>query len=113
MQEMLGTRETEDGTQIEELFQARASGHQRAWQYVETYPDPRRRQGSCQRGKKTGRLRGKKRRITWKEYRRLLHDFELEGLMAQKGLWNLAREKRLHDRGALPREECDVIREYN
>ena len=33
--------------------------------------------------------------------------------MAQKGLWNLAREKRLHDRGALPREECDVIREYH
>ena len=29
--------------------------------------------------------------------------FELEGLMAQKGLWNLAREKILQDRGALPR----------
>ena len=33
--------------------------------------------------------------------------------MAQKDLWNLAREKRLQDRGALPREEGDVIREYN
>ena len=49
---MLGTRETENGTQIEELLPARASGHQRAWQDVETYPDPRRRQGPCQRGKK-------------------------------------------------------------
>ena len=33
--------------------------------------------------------------------------------MAQKGLWNLAREKRLQDRGAVPREEGVVVREYN
>ena len=32
--------------------------------------------------------------------------------MAQKGLWNLAREKMLQDRGALPKEEGDVVREY-
>ena len=32
--------------------------------------------------------------------------------MAQKGLWNLARENRLQDRGAMPREE-GVISEYN
>ena len=31
----------------------------------------------------------------------------------QKGFWNLASEKRLQDRGALPREEGDVIRECN
>ena len=31
-------------------------------------------------------------------------EFELKGLMAQKGLWNL---------GAMPKEEGDVIREYN
>ena len=33
--------------------------------------------------------------------------------MAQKGLRNLAREKRLQDRGALPREEGEVIMEYH
>ena len=32
--------------------------------------------------------------------------------MAQKGLWNLAGEEVLRDRGALPKEECDFIREY-
>ena len=32
--------------------------------------------------------------------------------MAQKGLWNLARNKMLQDRGALPKEEGDVVREY-
>ena len=32
--------------------------------------------------------------------------------MAQKGLWNLAREKMLQDRGALPKEEGDSVREY-
>ena len=32
--------------------------------------------------------------------------------MEQKGLWNLAREKILRERGALPKEEGDVVREY-
>ena len=32
--------------------------------------------------------------------------------MAQKGLWNLAKEKFLRERGALPKEEGDVIRKY-
>ena len=32
--------------------------------------------------------------------------------MVQQGLWNLVREKVLQDRGALPKEEGDVIREY-
>ena len=58
-------------------------------------------------------MEGKKRRITRKEFERLIKEFELEGLMAQKGLWNLAREKRLQERGAMPKEEGDVIREYN
>ena len=47
-----------------------------------------------------------------KEYQRLLNKFEMEGFMAQKGLWNLARNKPLQDRGALPGEEGDAIREY-
>ena len=32
--------------------------------------------------------------------------------MAQKGLWNLFREKMLQDRGALPKEDGDIVREY-
>ena len=32
--------------------------------------------------------------------------------MAQKGLWNLARENMLQDRGEWPKEEGDDIREY-
>ena len=32
--------------------------------------------------------------------------------MTQKGLWNLVRGKMLQDRGELPKEEGDVIREY-
>ena len=31
--------------------------------------------------------------------------------MVQKGLWNLARDEVLQDRGALSEEEGDVIRE--
>ena len=44
--------------------------------------------------------------------RRLSNEFEMGGFMAQKGLWNLARDKMLQDRGALPEEEGDVVREY-
>ena len=46
-----------------------------------------------------------------KDYRRLSNDFESEGLMAERGPWNLARERRLQDRCALSREEGDVVRD--
>ena len=59
-----------------------------------------------------GELKGKKRRITRKEYQRLFNKFEMECFMAQKGLWNLVEKKVLQERGALPQEEGDVIREY-
>ena len=32
--------------------------------------------------------------------------------MAQKALWNVAREKMLEDRGALPKADGDLSREY-
>ena len=35
-----------------------------------------------------------------------------EAFMAQKGLWNVAREKMLEDRGALPKEDGDLLRKY-
>ena len=57
------------------------------------------------------RIEGQKKRTTRKEYQRLLNKFEVAGFMAQKGLWNLVGEKVLRDRGALPKEEGDVIRE--
>ena len=34
------------------------------------------------------------------------------GFMAQKVLWNLARATMLQDRGALPKEEGDIVKEY-
>ena len=58
------------------------------------------------------RIEGQKRVITRKEYQRLLNKFDMEGFIAQKGLWNFAREKILRERGALPKEEGDAITEY-
>ena len=58
------------------------------------------------------KIEGQKKRITRKEYQRLQKIFEMEGFMAHKRLWNLATEKVLQDRGALPKEEGDVLREY-
>ena len=63
-----------------------------------------------------GRVPAKEARgwkIEGKTRRRLRNIFELEGLMAQKGLWNLAREKELQQRGAMRKEEGDVIRGCN
>ena len=55
------------------------------------------------------KIEGQKKRITREEYRRLWNEFETGGFMAQKGLWNVAKEKILQDRGALPKEEGDMV----
>ena len=52
VQKMLGLCETENGTQIDELLQAGASGHKIILQDPITFSDSRRRQGLCQGGKK-------------------------------------------------------------
>ena len=39
-------REAKNGTEIDELLQARASGHKRVWQNVQTDPGPEGWQGS-------------------------------------------------------------------
>ena len=57
-------------------------------------------------------MEGQERKVTRKEYQRLLNKFEVEGFMAQKGLWNLVRNKALQERGALPGEEVDTIKEF-
>ena len=58
------------------------------------------------------RIERQKRRITRTEYQRLLNKFGMEGCMAQIGVSNLAGEKILRERGALPKEEGDVVRVY-
>ena len=42
---------------------------------------------------KNWRIEGEKKRTTRKEYRRLKNNFEMEGIMAQEGLWNLAGKR--------------------
>ena len=46
--------EAKNGTEIDELLQAAASRHERAWQDVKTNSDSRRRHGPCQRCQKLG-----------------------------------------------------------
>ena len=60
----------------------------------------------------TWRIEVKKERIARKEHQRLVNKFEMEGLMAQKDLWNLAKEKIMKERGELPNEEGDAVREF-
>ena len=54
------------------------------------------------------RIEGPKRRITRKKVSEACGRFH----GAKKGVWNLAREKILRERGALPKEEGDTVREY-
>ena len=59
------------------------------------------------------KLNGSKRRVTRKERKRLREEFEVGGFMSRKGLWNIAKKKKrmLEDRGALPREDGDLLAE--
>ena len=62
---------------------------------------------------KNWRIEGKKKeRIAGKVYQRLANKFEMEGSMAQKGMRNLAKEKIMKERGELPNEVGDAVREY-
>ena len=61
---------------------------------------------------KNWRIEEEKKRMTRKEHQRLLNSFEMEGLVAPAGLWNLAMEKIMKERGELPNEEGDAVREY-
>ena len=65
---------------------------------------------ACQQ--RSWRIEGQKKRITRIEYQRLLTSLKWKALWRKKGLWNLVGEKIMRERGALPKEECDVIREY-
>ena len=67
--------------------------------------------GSWQRRQEARGLKDKREEIREKRIRGFLNKFELEGFMAQEGLWNLGGEKELQDGEELPKEEGDVIRE--
>ena len=54
-------------------------------------------------GKVPAKVSEKRKRIARKEHRRLLYNFEMDGSTAQKGLWNLAKEKIMKARGELPK----------
>ena len=58
------------------------------------------------------RFEGQKRRIIRKEYRRLLNKFEMECFYGAKRIVESCERKILRERGALPKEEGDAIREY-
>ena len=45
------------------------------------------------------------------ECKRLGKEFEVGGSMTQKELWNI-KKSMLEHRGALPREDGDLLREY-
>ena len=80
------------GPKIAELLQARASGHQGIWEDVKTNSESEDDRGLAKEAK-DWEIEGKKRRISRKEFSRLINEFELECCMAQTVLWNLARER--------------------
>ena len=61
---------------------------------------------------KNRKMDGEKKRITRKECKRLFNNFEMDGFLAQQGLWNLVKGKIMKERGELPNEVGDAVREY-
>ena len=51
-------------------------------------------------------------RFKRKACKTLRKEIEVGGFLAQHGVWNVARKKMLEDRGALAKEESDLVREY-
>ena len=109
---MFGICEAKSGTDTCELLQTRTNGHQRIWQNAEKNSDSRRRKSPSKGGKKTGELRERMKELQETCTRGFLNKFEMEGLLTQKGLWNLAKENILKERGQLPNEEGDAVREF-
>ena len=59
------------------------------------------------------KIEGKKRRITRKEHKGLRNNFELEGFMAKKRVWESCEKNEVQEKSAMPKEEGDAVREYN
>ena len=56
--------------------------------------------------------RGRNGRVTSKACKRPRESLGVGDFMAQKALWNITKKRSLEDRGALPKEEGDFIRDY-
>ena len=63
-----------------------------------------------QRGKELENRKRKEKNC--EKRKRPINIFEMDCLMAQKGLWNLEKEKIMKGREELPKEEGDAVREY-
>ena len=71
-----------------------------------------RKEESTPKEAKNWRIEREKKRITRNKYQRLLNYFDTEGLMAQKCLWNLAKENIVKERGELSNKVGDAVSEY-
>ena len=112
LQIMLGLCETENGTKIDELLQARASGHKRVRQDAKTNSDSRRRQGHPPRKQELGRLRNRKEGSQGKETGDCGLSSKREDSWHRKAYGTWLERKMLQDGCALPKEERDIVREY-
>ena len=92
VQEMFGLCEAKNGTKIDELLQAGASYVQKSMARCSHDVRFSKMAGPAKEAK-LEKLKDEKRRITRKEYQRLLNKFEMEGFIAQKRLRNLAKKK--------------------
>ena len=103
VQKVLGSCATKTGTKIDESAQAGENGHERIWKDVGRV---------LAKNAKGWNVEGRKNMVTRKECYRLLEEFEVGGFMALKGSWNVAKRRMLEDRGALSKEDGDLLREY-
>ena len=99
------------GTKASELLWTGADGHQRIWQSDEKNPSSRGRKSPSQRDKELEN-RWREEKDYEKGVSEVVKNFEMEGLMAEKGLWNVAKEKIMKETGELSSEEGDVVKDF-
>ena len=94
MQKMIGLCTTENGPKMMNCCKPEQVGtkeHGKMWKRIQILEDGR----ILAKEARNWKIEGLNRRITRKEFRSLWNELEKEAFMAQKGLWNVARQRML------------------
>ena len=98
------------GTKADEPLQTRTERHVGAMANVEHNLKLEKGDGE-ERWLIDGKLRKKREQLQGKSARNLGNNLQTKESWHNEGLWNITKKRILEDRGALPQEEDDLIRE--
>ena len=103
VQKVFGLCASKTGTKIDESLQPEKMDTKQCQKIISESKSSKRREN--------GKLKGKKRRVTSKERKRLREGLEVGGFLVQKDHGTSPKKRMLEDGGALPKEDGDLLRE--